>query len=882
MVPDSPLHSRNYELNGPGMTTASLSGELRDLYTEESARIQQQFAVTGDGALAVRERTRLVETIALRLWREIISRDENGPAGFTLVALGGFGRGWLFPHSDVDILFLHAGGDTESACKDPIRRFSQEMWDLHLKLSPATRVLAECDRFDAANVEFTISLLDCRYLAGDRALFDRLHDKVIPKLVMREAQSLVQSLADVTRSRHAKYGNTVFHLEPNVKDGPGGLRDYNVATWLSLISAMDKLRDWPDPKTLFPLSTRKQFDSALDFLMSVRCFLHLRQGRDDNLLLWESQDEAAARKIGTPDADVTDAASWMRIYFGQARAVHRVCTQLLEEIPAAWSSLYRQFQHWRSRLSNADFSVVDGLIFLQQPNALHDPEMLLRLFHFMAMHGLRLSTTTEYRIEHVLPSLAATPPRGAELWLYLGEILVQPNAADALRSMHALKLLTLLLPELKAIDALVVRDFYHRFTVDEHSFVAIESLHRLKQSQSEWDRRYAEILGELERPELLYLSLLLHDVGKGMSGTNHVDASLDVARSCMERLDLDPTERESVLFLIANHLEISATLRRDIFDPETIRVFAERMENPERLKMLTLLTYADIKAVNPDALTPWKAENVFQLYIAAFNYLNHSVDERLRADTEDDHLAQIRALVPTAGKKLKSFLEGLPKRYLAAYSATEVLSHVEIAGRLGKDPIQLLLERGRHWFELTLVMHDRPSLFATVTGVLAAWGMNIVKANAFSNQAGIVVDTFYFTDRFRTLELNMQEWERFKRSLIGVLIGDTDLEKMLRERLRAEGLGALKVKIDTKIEFDDGCSSRSTLAQVIAQDRPGLLHRISSCLSQEKCNIEIALIDTEGQMAIDVFYLTSNGEKLSPEHQRRIQTGLAEALQADL
>jgi len=864
------------------MSTAVLSSELRDLYLEESARIQQAFASTGDGRSALEQRTRLVEGILQKLWLEIISPEEHGPSGFALVALGGFGRGWLFPHSDIDILFLHANSDAEPTYRDSIRRFSQELWDLRMKVSPTTRTLTECDRFDGANVEFTVSLLDSRYLLGDRELFDRLHDKVIPKLVMREAQSLVQSLAEVTRSRHAKYGNTVFHLEPNVKDGPGGLRDYNVACWLALISAMDKLRDWPEARTLFPVSTRKQLDSALEFLMSVRCFLHLRQGRDDNLLLWESEDDAAGRRIGTPDSEITDTAGWMRTYFGQARSVYRVCEQLLEEIPAAWSSLYRQFQHWRSRLSNADFSVVDGLIYLQQPNSLHDPEMLLRTFHFMATHGLRLSTTTEYRIEQVLPSLAATPPRGAELWLYLGEILTQPYAADALRAMHALKLLTLLLPELKAIDALVVRDFYHRFTVDEHSFVAIECLHRLRQSEAEWDQRYAELFSELERPELLYLALLLHDVGKGTPNTNHVDASLQTAESCMERLDLDPSERETVLFLIGSHLEISSTLRRDIFEPETVRVFAEKMETPERLKMLTLLTYADIKAVNPDALTPWKAENVFQLYIAAFNYLNHSVDERLRADTEDDHLAQIRALIPTAGRKLKTFLEGLPKRYLAAYSATDVLAHVEMAGRLGKDPVQLLLERGRHWFELTLVTHDRPFLFASVAGVLAGWGMNIVKANAFSNQAGIVVDTFYFTDRFRTLELNLQEWERFKRSIIGVLLGESDLDRMLRERLRAEKPGATKVKVDTKIDFDDSCSTRSTLVQVIAQDRLGLLHSIASCLAHQKCNIEIALIDTEGQMAIDVFYLTANGAKLTSEQQGRVKTALLETLRADV
>jgi [protein-PII] uridylyltransferase len=472
------------------MTEASiLSGELRNSLTEESARIARDFAATGDGRAAVAGRTRLIEEILRRLWRDIVSPNENGPRDFALVATGGFGRGWLFPYSDIDLLFLYADHAGEQMHKDAIRRFSQEVWDLKLKLSPASRTLAECDRFDANNTEFTISLLDCRYLVGDRDLFNRLRDKTIPKLVMREAKPLLQGLAEVTRERHGKFGNTVFHLEPNLKETPGGLRDYNVACWLALIPAMDKLRDWPEASSL-RLPIRKQMEGALEFLMAARCFLHFRHGRDDNSLSWEAQDEAAAQKIGASDLPELTAADWMRIYFGHARATQRTVLQLLEEIPEAWSALRRQFQGWRSRPSHPDFSVVDGMVFLQQSSSLQDPEMLLRLFHFMAHHGVRLSTTTEQRIEQALPALAVTPPRGAELWLYLQETLLQPHAAEALRAMHSLRLLTLLLPELKPIDSLVVRDFYHRFTVDEHSILAIESLHRLAQAQSEWDKRY--------------------------------------------------------------------------------------------------------------------------------------------------------------------------------------------------------------------------------------------------------------------------------------------------------------------------------------------------------------------------------------------------------
>jgi len=861
------------------MTAASsLISELRGSLVEESARIARDFAVTGDGRAAVAQRTRLIEDILKRLWQDLVSADLTDPRDFTLVATGGFGRGSLFPFSDIDLLFLYADRRGEEAHKEEIRRFSQELWDLKLKLSPASRTLAECDRFDPNNTEFTISLLDCRYLAGDCELFARLRDKVIPKLVMREAQPLLQGLAEVTRERHGKFGQTVFHLEPSLKETPGGLRDYNVACWLALISAMGKLGDWPHSSSL-RAPVRKQLDAALEFLMATRCFLHFRHGRDDNSLSWEAQDEAAARKIGASDAAELTAADWMRIYFGHARAVQRAVMQLQEEIPEAWSSLRRQFQGWRSRPASPDFSVVDGLIFLQQSSSLRDPEMLLRLFHFMAHHGLKLSATTEHRIEQELPALAVTPPRGAELWLYLQETLLQPHAAEALRAMHSLRLLTLLLPELKPIDSLVVRDFYHRFTVDEHSILAIESLHRLKESRSEWDKRYSELLGELEDPELLYLALLLHDTGKGMPGGNHVEASLEIAGRCLDRLDVDADERAVVLFLIGNHLEMSAQLRRDIFNPETVAAFAEKVGTPERLKMLCLLTYADIKAVNPEALTPWKAENVWQLYIGAANYLNRSADQRVH-DANGEKLARLRSLAPVMSAKFKEFVEGFPQRYLRVHSAEEVMRHIVMAEEFGHDPVQVDLKRGRHWYELTLVTKDRASLFATLTGVLAAWGMNIVKAHAFSNQAGTVVDTLYFTDRFRTLELNMSEWERFRKSVAAVLSGVADLDKMLRDRQRGEKNVQVKVVVETRIDFDDQCSSTSTLLQVIAQDRPRLLHRISSCLSHQRCNIEIALIDTEGQMAIDAFYLTSGGKKLTVEHQKNVEKGLLQELKS--
>jgi len=301
--------------------------------------------------------------------------------------------------------------------------------------------------------------------------------------------------------------------------------------------------------------------------------------------------------------------------------------------------------------------------------------------------------------------------------------------------------------------------------------------------------------------------------------------------------------------------------------------------------MLCLMTYADVKAVNPEAMTPWKADNLWQLYIACANYLSRSADERVHtgedgASDVPSSIAHLKSLVPVAGKRINIFLEGLPQRYLRIHGATDVLAHAEMAAKLGQDGVQLSLKQVRHWYELSLVTTDRPFLFASVSGALAAWGMNIVKANAFSNAARTVVDTFYFTDRFRTLEMNLQEWERLKKSIAAVVKGEADVARMLRDRLKSEKADSTKVKVSTQIEFDDGCSAHSTLVQVLTQDRPGLLYRMCSLVSKHECNIEIALIETEGQMAIDVFYLTSRGAKLSAEQQDSLGKALRDELAA--
>jgi len=298
--------------------------------------------------------------------------------------------------------------------------------------------------------------------------------------------------------------------------------------------------------------------------------------------------------------------------------------------------------------------------------------------------------------------------------------------------------------------------------------------------------------------------------------------------------------------------------------------------------MLTLMTYADIAAVSPEALTPWKAESLWQLYMVASNYLTRSVDD------ERVHLIQERSLKidrvrsilggPACSEALEAFLEGFPRRYLAMHSAEQIAAHFGLAQQLPQDPVQVSLVAQEANYELTVVTADRPFLFATLTGILAAWGMNILKADAFSNAAGTVLDTFRFTDLFHTLKLNPPEMDRLRQTVVDVLVGKQDLAALMKGRIHAERPARLKVAIPTQVRFDNTSAARSTVLELITHDRPGLLYRVSSTLAELGCNIETALIDTEAQKVIDVFHLTWRGSKLTGEQQEAIRQRLFERL----
>ncbi len=773
--------------------------------------------------MALDQRTRLVDSLVRDRWSWM-------PSGFALAAVGGYGRRELFPFSDIDLLILTPDEKSQTAIKDPLAMCLRDLWDKGLRVSQSVHTPADCNQIDAANAELAVSLLDRRFLAGDESLFRQIKD---PK------PELGKNIAQLTRERHGRFQDTLYHLEPNVKDAPGGLRDLQVLRWFARLGAGDSASP-----------------HGLEALFEIRCFLHYLAGRDDNKLSFERQDEIAELSGAASPEDL------MRRYYRAVRGIAHLANRRLDRFEAKRSSLFSQFRDRTSRLSNTDFSIIHGEVLFRSPAAVAaDPSVVLRLFDFVAHHGLPLAPDTEERLENSAEAFHFWAESHQPLWPAFRAILRERYAGKALRAMHACGALEALFPELREMDALVIRDFYHRYTVDEHTMVAIQTVLGLREKSGDF---FTDLAAEADDLYLLIAALLFHDVGKANPGESHVDVSCRIAEAALRRTGIGEREWDMVSFLIASHLEMSAAMNgRDLSDPATIRDMAAKVGTVEKLKLLTLLTYGDISAVNPTAMTPWRSQLLWKLFSQTDSELTRELGARIHKPET------------IASPALLQFLEGLPPRYLRTHSEEEIAEHLRLEREGGHRGVSVSLTRGTAWI-LTVVAGDRPYLFASAVAALSSFGFNILKAEAFSNARGTVIDTFTFTDPSRNLDLNPTDKDDVSRSVIRAIRGEVTAEELFRRRP--------KVKPDphavaaSRVNIDNEASPSATLIQLIAQDRPGLLYDVASLISKRGANIEVVLVSTEAKKAIDVFYVTKAGAKLGDREAQDLAAAITAVL----
>jgi [protein-PII] uridylyltransferase len=785
-------------------------------------QIREQFFKTRDAAAAIASRTARVDEVVRQRWQWM-------PADVALLAVGGYGRRELFPYSDIDLLILTPDEKAQLAIKEPLSMFLRDLWDQGLRVSQTVHTPPECNQIDAANAELAVSLLDRRLLAGS---------EMLATLVRDPRPDLGRNIVQLTRERHARFQSTIYHLEPNVKDAPGGLRDLQVLRWLSQLGAGD--HDLPQ---------------GVPVLFEIRCFLHYLSARDDNKLSFERQDEIAAL------SGAVSPEALMRQYYRAIRDIARLANRRLERFESKRSSLFSQFRDRTSKFSNADFSVLHGSVFLKSPQGLEsDPALMLRLFDFVGRHGLPLATDTEERMERSMPVFARWVLAQPAIWKPFRGILKLPYASNALRAMHDTHALEAIFPELLDIDAMVIRDFYHRYTVDEHTLVAIETVLALREKK---DDLFGDLAAETDEVDLLLAALIFHDVGKGTPDESHVVVSERIAEVALRRAGISDRAWGVVSFLIGAHLEMSSTMNgRDIADPATVRDVAAKTGTVERLKLLTLLTYGDISAVNPAAMTPWRRQLLWNLYTSTYAELTRELTMRTSLpDTQ-------------ANPDLRVFLEGLPPRYLRTHNQEEIESHLRLEREGRERGVAVSLRKSFAWI-FTVVADDRPFLFASVAATLSSFGFNILKAEAFSNAHGKVIDTFIFADPSRTLDLNPEEAGQVTRTAIKAIKGEISIGQLLSRRPTIKpdehALAAARTS------FDNSASPAATLIQMTTQDRPGLLYDVAALISRRGGNIEVVLVDTEAKKAIDVFYVTKFGQKLNDREAEELTAAVAQA-----
>ena len=770
-------------------------------------------------------------------------------------ALGGYGRRELCLHSDIDLLVLF-GGTIGPEGERFLHAFLNPLWDLGFTLGHHVREAAEGAGLEGDNPEFLLALTDARPVVGDATLLDQF---IGLSNFARTNSRTLEALKALIAERHGRFNDTLYQLEPDVKEAPGGLRDLFGAQTIAKLT---------DPALLAQGGAgARTLEDAEEFLLRVRSVLHLETGRNHNVLSHELQERVADRMGyagGTPSQQVE---RFMGDYFRHARAIDRSLRWALRAAPLP--------------IGRNLVRAADGIRFVDAREAAARPETWLALFEAAIDGGCAVADDARACVEQNagrFPAEAFFPTRVHREAL-LAFLRPRPGLYARLSEMHDCGLLGQMFPEFKAINCRVVRDFYHKYTVDEHTLLTIRNLERLTANPGRERERFGRLLGELQHPELLVLALLYHDVGK-WTDDDHAAESARMAAQMLDRLELDPERRADVDFLVREHIKMSlVAFRRDTEDPEIVRQFAQFVGVEERLKMLCLMTLADVEAVSRETLTPWKEELLWRLYVDTYNHLTLTYGDEVIDREQSLHSALLdHRPADLSADEIAAFLEGLPRRYLQLFPPAAVHRHVQLSRDLAPDAMQAWLSPVDSGWELTVVTHDRPFLFSNIAGVLSSFGMDILRGFAFTKPNGLIVDMFHFTDDERFLELNEEGEGELLKTLTDVVLGRADIAV----RLRGREQGAFRRNLPgfaPVVHCDNESSRRYTILEIIAENCLGLLYRVSRAMSESGCDVDLVLIGTEGRRAIDVFHVTRDGAKLTAAQQLEVTDNLQRVLE---
>lgn len=860
-----------------------------------SYRVELTDAVRrGDSGVAVaRRHARVLDGLlsALCCASSAACRDaaEKLPGRVALVAVGGYGRGLVGLHSDVDVLFL---------CDDPsdprIGTLAEgvlyPLWDLGIHIGHAVRGVDETLELARKDIRTATTLIDLRPVAGDRSIVQDLQRGARSKVFEVALPEFLDALAEDTAERHERFGGSLYLLEPEVKLGRGGLRDLDVAEW-----AVRARWGTEDPVRTGALLAREQKDleSAREMLWRVRNLLHLRADRQQDRLTFADQEEIATA-MGFVDGVTLGVEQFMQAYYRHARNVAQIAERML---------VRARPPHRRGRVSAVDLGdgtrVFDEHVTLDDADRLErEPVVALRLYRQVAKLGKAPYAFARDAITRAAgdPAICARlreSREASELFLsLLTHVDVAPvRRGSILGELHEVGLMLAMIPEFEPVTGRVQHDVYHVYTVDVHSVAAIDRLRAIVRGELASEMPMACRLGaEAPRKVPLFLGLLLHDIGKA-HGKDHSKKGAVMARPIAERLGLSPVDVDHVVWLVQEHLSFYHwATRRDTSDPDAVVDIAKKVGTVERLRDLYLLTVADLSTTNPHAMTAWKARMLDDLYLAVALELEGESQPPAERRAEQIR-AEVRVgFVGDAGQEeLEAFLRGMPDRYLLANPVDVIRAHARAARDRGDRRVAVRIGPGpsEELVEVLVVTDDRPGLLADVAAVLAVSRLGVMSAQIYTRarpgRPNEAFDVFWVRPVGReasTLDSSVEQ--RLERDLVDLLEGRVSAPELIARQPKSPSWAQKKSPgVPTEVTVDNEASPKFTVVDVYTRDRVGLLHVIARTLHEQGLSIGLSKVNTEGHRVADVFYVEDEGggKVRDPERLKKLQVALREALE---